>query len=39
MKKTYMSIVFIPIIFWAVIYFTYTHAWKLDDLNEWEMCE
>ena len=39
MKKTYMSIFFIPIIFWAVIYFTYTHAWKLDNLNEWEMCE
>jgi hypothetical protein len=37
--KTYAPILFIPAIFWAVIYFTYTHAWKLDDLDPYKRCE
>lgn len=37
--KTYASLFFAPTLIVAAFYFTYTHAWKLDDLDPYTRCE
>jgi len=37
--KTYAPLFFVPALIYAAFYFTYTHAWKLDDLDPYKRCE